>query len=218
MSLSFGSDQIMCRSIADAVTKDGDAIGNLLRENPVPPAAESAAQLDDELIEKLKVLYVTDHEQHSDQRPDSLPEAESSAWAASRKAGVRRRLKGKCISCRDTYDFTDVARCPCNHEYCRHCLSTLLEASIVDESLFPPRCCNQSIPLDHNRIFLAPDLIGRFYAKKLELETKNRTYCYDPTCSTWVPLTSINKVGSLATCVRCRKKDLYDLQGITAHR
>jgi hypothetical protein len=84
------------------------------------------------------------------------PVAESSAWAASRKAKDKPML-GHCVACGDEKDFFDVARVPCRngHEYCRGCLAELFRLSMNDETLFPPRCCSEPIPLEHVRFFFA---------------------------------------------------------------
>ncbi|KAI6352793.1 hypothetical protein MCOR25_009287 [Pyricularia grisea] len=208
------SDKALCQSIAEAVIKDGDAIKECLGAGEQSqPDLESIKNLDDELIDKLKLLYVTDHEEQYCQDVDmDLPHAESSSWAASRQTLVRRP-KRNCISCGDEFEFTDVARCPCSHEYCRGCLGTLFETSTIDESLFPPRCCKQPIPLERNRIFLDSELVGRFKAKRLELETPNRIYCHDPECSNFVPPLFIDTAENIATCVRCEKKTCTTCKG-----
>ncbi|TLD12387.1 uncharacterized protein PgNI_02749 [Pyricularia grisea] len=198
----FASDRAMCESIADAVTKDADTIRQL-----DPEQAHRDVQLDDELVDKLKVLYVTGREEpekHYQDQDSELPEAKSSSWGASR--AVKRRPKRNCTGCGEDFDFINVARCPCSHEYCRECLGSLFEASIVDESLYPPRCCQQRIPLDQNRIFLTPDLVGRFKAKEMELETSNKVYCHAPECSTFVPPRFVNEVKNTAVCVKCKKR------------
>ncbi|CAM1504890.1 Fc.00g024810.m01.CDS01 [Cosmosporella sp. VM-42] len=206
-------DLRMCNSIAKAVRLDGKLISETiaaddqvaadrqfaqgLKANGGTPAAipiSDKPALDDEFISKLEALYLGCPDR------EFLEQPESSAWAASRAPPKA----SKCISCQDEYSLTDVARCPCSHEYCRGCLALLFEASMKDETLFPPRCCTQPIPIDINRIFLPPELVGEFNAKKVELETIDRTYCHDATCSTFVPLQFIK--GNVAHCVRCSKK------------
>lgn len=43
--------------------------------------------------------------------------------------------------------------------------------------------------------------VGRYRAKQTEYGTQNRTYCHNPSCSTFVPPRFIR--GSTATCVKC---------------
>lgn len=213
------TDHFMARSISFAVEADGAIITEEMRDEdqlahdqnmargletnccqPAPGSCTKPIPLDDEYIEKLNILYGA----RSD---EDLNHAESSAWAASRAPSPTTTSDApwmrQCISCQERFDFINVARCPCSHEYCRDCLSGLFQAATTDESLFPPRCCGQRIPLDVNRIFLPVKLVGEFNAKKLELETPNRTYCHDPVCSTFVPVQFIRN--DVATCVRCHK-------------
>ncbi|KAF7560383.1 hypothetical protein G7046_g3764 [Stylonectria norvegica] len=204
------SDRKMCLSIAEAVKWDGQFIdANMVMEDqiardrqlaavleegqPTPSATQSEnnnIMLDDELLDKLEALYVGSTENLTGQ-------PESSAWAAGRVHPT-----SKCISCHEQHSFFDLARCPCSHEYCRSCLTTLFEACIEDESLFPPRCCKMPIPIEENRIFLRPNVVGVFKAKQVELDTPNRTYCHEKTCSTFVPVQFIKD--DVAHCVKCQ--------------
>lgn len=79
-----------------------------------------------------------------------------------------------------------------------------LQSSMLDNALFPPRCCRKPIPLDPNRKFLAAELAGQFQAKKIEFKTKHRTYCHRPECLTFVPPKFIH--GEVATCVSCQRR------------
>ncbi|TLD20511.1 hypothetical protein PspLS_08283 [Pyricularia sp. CBS 133598] len=141
----LASDRTMCESIAEAVTKNAGTIRYL-----DPEQAQRDAQLDDKLVDKLKLLYVTDREEPVEDNQDQdheLPEAESSLWGARRV--VKRRRRRNCTGFGDEFDFINVVRCPCSHEYCRGCLNSLFQASTLDESLYPPppRCCQQRISL-----------------------------------------------------------------------
>ena len=98
-------------------------------------------------------------------------------------------------------DFVHVARLPCRHEYCRECLDGLFEASMTDESLFPPRCCRQPIPVASVRLFLKLELVQEFARKTIEFGTPNRTYCHSPTCSTFIHPRNID--GESAYCDQC---------------
>lgn len=85
---------------------------------------------------------------------------------------------------------------PCGHAYCIDCLRRLFEASLQDETLMPPRCCQTEIPLDLARLTLKE--IEHFNAKRLEYSTINRVYCSIPTCSAFIPPTLI--VNNVGTC------------------
>ncbi len=85
---------------------------------------------------------------------------------------------------------------PCGHAYCIECLRKLLKLSMRDESLMPPRCCQQEIPSTLAKLTLKET--EDFNAKRLEFSTPNRLYCSRRTCLTFIPPTCI--VNSIGTC------------------
>lgn len=166
---------------------------------------EKELPLDDELLEKHRILFTSGLEDTKDQNdgrtdsPDRV-EAESSTWAAGR-AFDPSTMNRRCEACREEVKFFDIARLPCRHELCRTCLGELFEASMVDESLFPPRCCRQRIIMSNVRMFLEPELVRSFQEKRVELETPNRTYCHSPRCSIFIHPCHIDN--DEATCPEC---------------
>ncbi|KAK4498905.1 hypothetical protein PRZ48_009415 [Zasmidium cellare] len=148
---------------------------------------------DQEMLDKVAAIYMQLPPEPKLPEPETVENdesdgtvAESSAWAASRKESRKRPLR-VCIACGDEKDFFEVARVPCNHEYCRTCLQDLFTLSMNDEGLFPPRCDNQEIPLESVRFFLPSDIAKEFEAKYDELSTHNRTYCHERSCATFIP-------------------------------
>jgi len=96
---------------------------------------------------------------------------------------------------------------PCGHAYCIGCLKELFKTSMQDESLMPPRCCREEIPIDLAK--LTPKETEDFYAKSLECSTTDRLYCSQPTCSTFIPPASIvNSVGTCPKYVRLKLQKL----------
>ena len=106
-----------------------------------------------------------------------------------------------CIACGDESLIRDLITAPCAHHYCKHCLSGLFEHSIRDESLFPPRCCRQPIPIDIAKPILTWSTIQDFEQKSVEYSTACRTYCYDARCAAFIPPDKIT--GEKATCGEC---------------
>ncbi|QMW33268.1 hypothetical protein G4B84_008699 [Aspergillus flavus NRRL3357] len=173
------------RNIACRWTEDGCSLAP--GDHQAHP--EESTTLDAETLDKLRILYMSGLEGYKDNHGvgtarEETEQAESSAWAAQR--GRRSIPLHRCVACRDEVEFVNIARVPCCHEYCRSCLEDLFNASMTDESLFPPRCCRQPINVNIARIFLKSDLIQRYEKKKIEFETPNRTYCYAPECSTFI--------------------------------
>ncbi|EFX00932.1 ibr finger domain containing protein [Grosmannia clavigera kw1407] len=221
---AFFTDRRMCMSIAQAVVADGELISrqqqeeeqaardhqmalnlNLNRQTPSHSSAGNS-NADVELLSKLGALYVFDPDDSVADQP------ESSSWASSRRPHAPgAKSMATCVSCREEFRLYDIARCPCSHEYCRSCLATLFTASMKDESLYPPRCCRQAIPLEPNRPFLPTSLVGQFLAKKVELDDTKRTYCHMQTCSTYIPAQFIkNGIGS---CPRCHTRTCVICKG-----
>lgn len=223
----FLFDRRMAISFAAAVQTDGMILADNLAEEenaakdrdiarhwtedrfPVtaenPKSSSEPTTLDDETLSKLQILYMSGidgyHDTSSIETTNTEDEqAESSAWAARRNHRSSSLMR-RCISCREEIEFVNVARVPCRHEYCRPCLEGLFNASMTDESLFPPRCCKQPIDMSIARIFLKSDLVQQYEKKKIEFETPNRTYCHSSACSAFISLSHID--GEVATCPHC---------------
>lgn len=93
------------------------------------------------------------------------------------------RLTGHtCVICQEPIRGFEI-RAPCGDYYDKDCACDLFEASTRDESLFPPRCCRQPIPLRLIQSHLSPNLVTLFNEKTIELGTLKRVYCANPTCS-----------------------------------
>lgn len=128
--------------------------------------------------------------------------AESSKWAASRKpAHLHDTIQ--CVACGDDAPWFDTIAAPCGDVYCADCLSTLFQSAMTDESLYPPRCCREPIPFAQVKAFLSPTVVELFIEKRVELDTKNRTYCWVPSCSKFIPPTAI--ADDLGTCPSCAR-------------
>ncbi|KFX97971.1 hypothetical protein V490_02511 [Pseudogymnoascus sp. VKM F-3557] len=158
-ALYFSDRRMIQKNIA---VRDRDLVQGLGANKELPnidyPNPDSGShKLDDELLTKYQALFVSGSILEPNPDLDTGEHAESSTWAASRVTGINS-IKSHCEACGDETDFVDVGRVPCRHEYCRDCLQNLFKTAITDESLFPPRCCGQQIPLNKVRIFLNFDL------------------------------------------------------------
>ncbi|KAM0445442.1 hypothetical protein ACHAQK_001651 [Fusarium lateritium] len=110
----------------------------------------------------------------------------------------------ECISCSDGLPVCETFEAPCSHTLCRTCLANWIQTSIRDESSFPLKCCGQIIPVALDNPLISDEQFGEYEAKKVELETPDRTYCSDATCAAFIPLPSIE--GDIASCIRCGKE------------
>jgi hypothetical protein len=119
-----------------------------------------------------------------------------------------RELKVTCISCFETLSRHDATTVDCKlrgkqeqHSYCLECLTRLIETSLSDSALFPPRCCSGPIPLSSTLHRFSSDLRARFLSKQKEHDTRKKIYCSNASCSQWIPPESIG--AGVATCGKC---------------
>lgn len=190
----------------NVATRDRALAQNLAgAANPFAANTTADDKVDDSLIARLTALYVSgrnsddDNLEDASQADDTAGE-ESSAWAVAR-ARPSTTTHHQCTSCDTETPNHKVCRTPCGHYYCQRCLHTLFELSTTDETLFPPRCCRQAIPLNSARLYLDPTLICTFEHKSIEFKSSDRTYCSNPRCSSFI--TSMNIEGEQATCTAC---------------
>ena len=108
-----------------------------------------------------------------------------------------------CVSCGDGKVEQDLMLATCGDHYCQWCTRTLFDLATTDESLYPPRCCREPIPLADARHFLGEELISRFERKAIEFNTHDRTYCYGAGCSAFILPQHID--GDKATCAECHE-------------
>jgi hypothetical protein len=227
-------DRSMSKSIARAVFHDANLIAHMqMQENQAavdrdialrfggvngeaqsivvsqPPPSPVSGSLDDELIEKLSAIYHETPEEDSDRNAlgkrvglNLLDQnGESSTWAATRKFESIRR----CVICEEFVIFFDVTHLPCQHDCCRACLMEMFEAATLDESRYPPKCCDELSPEPDNvRLFLTSEIIKKYLEKKIEWETKNRTYCSHKDCRKFIGSEHI--FADLAVCPTCDHK------------
>ena len=220
---AVSADRRIARSIQNAIQADRDALLESQTEEQVaeddgstsPSLANGRTQNsthDNELIETLEHLYVNgigNTESDSDSTT-ALDQPEGSAWAASRQVN-RAQHRRPCDVCSDQKHFTELYKAPCRHEYCRDCLSHLFRDSMVDESLFPPRCCKQPMPVDECQVYLDAEMARQFRDKALEFSTPNRTYCHNTSCGIFIP--PVNYENTTAHCSKCYEETCITCKG-----
>ena len=211
------ADRDMTISIGRAVETDADVIGTIRAEEdathrdhriacslggverPSRLEREDFACIDpsDEILQQFAQLNMC--------KGTSSPPAEQleTSLASSSRLSPEPTSKWPrtehCAACDEDKPWDDVLIAPCSHGYCRQCILGLFEASTSDESLFPPKCCRQQIPVDPG--FLPHELITIVHAKSIEFSDHNRTYCYRETCSTYIPPQHIS--GDKGICPGC---------------
>ncbi|KAF5564116.1 arylsulfatase [Fusarium phyllophilum] len=104
----------------------------------------------------------------------------------------------------DQFPKDEVYDAPCSHGMCQPCLIRSIQTAMKDESIFPPKCCGQAIPVDNTNAFITEDLLTEYDNKREEFETTKRTYCSDKACSAFIPTRLIED--GIARCTRCEKR------------
>ncbi|OJA13081.1 hypothetical protein AZE42_12040 [Rhizopogon vesiculosus] len=148
----------------------------------------------------------------------SGPTPSSPSQVPTTTARAPRRATGHdCVICQDPI-FEPEILAPCGHFYDIGCITDLFRAATRDESLYPPRCCRQNIPLPQVRHHLTQALLTEFELKAREFGTLKRVYCAAPACSQFLgPLceglsfkifTCLSPTCTMATCGKCSGK--YD--------
>lgn len=228
-SIAYLRDRILCESISTAVQDDGVAI-SLARAEEIQTLNENVRgrNLSEGAVDENNELTSDCRERSGelDLLPDdtidrlaslNIFEAESSNSGAetSGVGGPRRDAETvDCTACTESVLAGDVFVAPCGDSYCHDCVRHLFQEALTDESLFPPRCCRQDLPLSKVRHIIGPRMTQMTEMKGIEVATTNRVYCSNHECCLFIPPYLITGGQSVAcpkcptrTCVRCKLPD-----------
>ncbi|PWY83654.1 hypothetical protein BO94DRAFT_586714 [Aspergillus sclerotioniger CBS 115572] len=195
--LSFLADKKLAVSIASAVYTDS-------REND-----------ENDSLDQPIVHDSAEHSSVMNEAPDTDEEciAGPSMTCPQRQDEKLEKLpqnKLQCCVCYDCYHPHQTHRLSCKHIYCRYCLKDLFLKAAKDQSLFPPRCCRQLIPLDAVQTAMSEAELAEFKRSEVEFSTIDRTYCSNRACGRFIPPCDIavdraqcSYCGS-ATCSACK--------------
>lgn len=177
----------------------------------LPAIAEAAAnanaprpEWDDLTMAKIcarQAFFLKENEQgtfynEADAQADPLHSA-----ALRKPADIQEMIQ--CAACTGTRMWFETVKLPCGHDYCEDCISDLFEQAMNDETLYPPRCCRRPIPVNSTSPFLRAGLFEAFNEKKIELDTADRIYCYEPSCNAFIPQSRI--AHDTARCPQCQR-------------
>lgn len=130
-------------------------------------------------------------------------------WKTSFRAWAREAAKQKlglaeCSICFDIVWPAMTAPLACSHRYCRACIGRLIRTAMADESMWPPRCCNQAVPRSLIQRRLSPGQFRAYVDKEAEYSTaiQERWYCTRPRCERWFRPGSTGPV----VCPHCTQK------------
>lgn len=148
-------------------------------------------------------------------KPMVLFSGRSSAPKASTSSHASKAVE--CTICGDEIRGT-IIKAPCGTcSYDTSCLKELYTRATMDESLFPPRCCQKPFELVDVQTHLGLTLTREFKKKAIEFSTPNRVYCHQPHCSKFLgPVTKTIRFIQCSnclssTCSSCKQKYHYPL-------
>jgi len=117
----------------------------------------------------------------------------------------------ECIACTESKPESQIYIAPCSHAYCITCTTRMFQDSLRNESVYPPRCCQQDLALSSVSNVLGSAFVTRFIIRAIEVATFDRTYCHVATCSRFILPCDIAGVHAgcqtcnTATCTRCKQ-------------
>ncbi|KAK4233576.1 hypothetical protein C8A03DRAFT_47915 [Achaetomium macrosporum] len=174
------ADEAMCKSITRAVETDAELVAAAVSE-------EEQTIRDRALAFRLsgRTQSVSRSIARSPDSSDNQLLTDAKVFRRSRPLPLQPERRA-CVACTEQYEYCDV------------CLRALFTSSLVDETLFPPKCCKQPIPLGSCATLLTSDIIAEYGPKEAEFRTPaaQRTYCR--ACSTFVPPEYVK--GDVAYC------------------
>ncbi|OXV10289.1 hypothetical protein Egran_01952 [Elaphomyces granulatus] len=114
-------------------------------------------------------------------------------------SGFKRLLK-------DRRAIGNLVSLKCQHKYCTTCFAKMVSTTMLNESIFPPKCCLQEIPLKTILSNLKYDQREKYKLKAQEyaVNHEDRWYCPSSSCGVWIPLSKIKTRSALQKCFRCR--------------
>ncbi|KAL4806770.1 hypothetical protein BDV18DRAFT_159940 [Aspergillus unguis] len=129
----------------------------------------------------------------------------------------RLSTQSQCCVCYDTFPpFRTLQLENCDHIYCAGCLKSLFIRATKDQSLFPPRCCREAIPLPLVEADMSEQELIQFGSAAVEFTTTDRTYCSNTGCGKFIPPSRITAdqaecaACNSSTCTMCKETYHHD--------
>ncbi|KAJ8455043.1 hypothetical protein ONZ51_g12675 [Trametes cubensis] len=107
-----------------------------------------------------------------------------------------------CTVCGDDIKGT-LVRLGCGHTFDNDCVTEMFKRATIDESLYPPKCCQGAIELSAVEQYLQPALIDIYKKKAREFTTANRVYCHEPACATFLGPATPEDAPETLRCPEC---------------
>ncbi len=121
-----------------------------------------------------------------------------------------------CTACMSPILPSELIQLPCDHNYCMECTMRLFTTAMTDETLFPPQCCDISIPLARVRSEVDAEFEEAFKKRQVELSTpaSERTYCASQTCSLFLGSRTEGLQEDRVHCPKCNTDTCTTCKGV----
>lgn len=127
---------------------------------------------------------------------------------------VNSSTRQDCVACLHNFPAHEMVALPCEHKYCTDCLKRLFINATKDESIYPPRCCREEIPLELVGAFMSAKELQTFQEASVEFMTTNRVYCSNRSCGKFVPETRIDRTSDRVECGHCGRSTCVHCKGV----
>ena len=215
--MSFLADKKLAVSIACAVDTDSQLIAAITKEEARSNDDRRLAIRinENDSVEQPTVDDSTQCSHMVNEPPDTDDECiagPSMTYTQRQEKAIEKISQNRlqCCVCYDSYHPHQIHRLSCGHIYCNDCLKDLFLRATKDQSLFPPRCCRELIPLDEVQTAMSEAELREFKCAEVEFSTIDRTYCSNVACGKFIPPSKIAidraqcPYCASATCAMCK--------------
>lgn len=121
-----------------------------------------------------------------------------------------RGVPSMCNSCLKEFSRDELLPCYCWHNYCRECVTEMVDAALAIDFMFPVRCCEMIIPLAWPVLNMPQEKITAYINRRAEVVSRGVVYCYQNDCRMPIhPQYIIHQEAICgkchsSTCARCR--------------
>lgn len=185
------------REVAEREFADMNIARNLA-EPRLPPMTREQAIENFNPVQNSAAEGKVDTETVSD---EEVPDAEIAGESPSEESidlsvekSTSESSKGvKCSACLSFHHASKTTCLPCEHKYCRSCITQLCRSALTDKSLVPVRCCSTVIEMSTIQLFLSQSEFLKYEHYVAEVTATNKMYCSNSSCSQFIDLDKLDK-------------------------
>ncbi|KAI0690700.1 hypothetical protein BC835DRAFT_1548023 [Cytidiella melzeri] len=181
----LAEEQIAEEAAEEVVEVTVDDIAEALAEDRAEVVGEEIAEAEEFFqVVREEIAEAEEYAEVAAQEDVGIFMEESAVEIASGFTDAARSPVLSCTVCGD--DTNEGYTAPCGHDFDIPCLREMFRRATHDESLYPPKCCQQRIPISDVLEHLNPAILTAFVSKAVEYDTRDRVYCHRPRCSAFL--------------------------------